>query len=77
MTYSQIVAIGLARSPEIMDGVRVAHVPVERPENVLLRFQNIFIVVVPVGTREEIGDRGSHDLFVLGGDEQCSDTDEL
>lgn len=60
-----------------MHRVGVAQVEFERGQDVFLGREDLFIRVTPIGHKQEVGDGRADDLFVLGGDEETGETDEL
>ncbi len=72
-----IVLVRLAYPSKEVDRVRIAHVPVERLEDVAFSLEDLDLRVRRVGTVEEVRGAGGNDLFDLGSDEHAGDPDEL
>lgn len=72
-----IVSLGLGHPPQKVHRVGVAQVKFERGQDVFLGREDLFIRVTPIGHEQEVGDGRADDLFVLGGDEETGETDEL
>ena len=72
-----IVVIRLTDTSQEVDRVRVAHVPVQRLEDVTLCLENLYFSVRRVSAVEEVCGTWSNDFLNLRGDEHACNADEL
>lgn len=72
-----VVAVGLGDASEEVDRVGVGEVEADHLKNVALRLEDLLLLVAAIGHEQEVLHRRADDLFVLGGNEESGDADEL